>query len=119
TVLQRLSRHGNGGAVRAVSGRPGPVQVAVAWNITAPTFQVTNYSPPRIDRRPVAPNPAEIESAAAFLAEAIGAGKQTVLWAGYGAIRAGAGPEVRTFMERYQVPLVTTMDGKGIVAEDH
>jgi len=103
----------------ALTGRPGPVQVAVAWNITAPTLQVTNYSPPQIDRRPVAPNPAEIESAAAFLAEAIGAGKQTVLWAGYGAIRAGAGPEVRTFMERYQVPLVTTMDGKGIVAEDH
>ena len=103
----------------ALTGRPGPVQVAVAWNITAPTLQVANYSPPQIDRRPVAPNPAEIESAAAFLAEAIGAGKQTVLWAGYGAIRAGAGPEVRAFMERYQVPLVTTMDGKGIVAEDH
>jgi acetolactate synthase-1/2/3 large subunit len=103
----------------ALTGRPGPVQVAVAWNITAPTFQITNYRPPQIDRRPMAPNVAEIESAAAFLAEAIGAGKQTVLWAGYGAIRAGAGPEVRTFMERYQVPLVTTMDGKGIVAEDH
>jgi len=103
----------------ALTGRPGPVQVAVAWNITAPTLKVTNYSPPRIDRRPVAPDPAEIESAAAFLADAIGAGKRTVLWAGYGAIRAGAGPEVRSFMERYQVPLVTTMDGKGIVAEDH
>ena len=103
----------------ALTGRPGPVQVAVAWNITAPTLQVTNYSPPRIDRRPVAPKPAEIESAAAFLAGAIGAGKQVVLWAGYGAIRAGAGAEVRAFMERYQVPLVTTMDGKGIVAEDH
>ena len=60
----------------ALTGRPGPVQVAIAWNITAPTFQVTNYSPPRIDRRPVAPHPAEIESAAAFLAEAIGAGKK-------------------------------------------
>ncbi len=52
----------------ALTGRPGPVQVAIAWNITAPTFQVTNYSPPQIDRRPVAPKPAEIESAAAFLA---------------------------------------------------
>ena len=103
----------------ALTGRPGPVQVAVAWNITAPTLHVTNYSPPRVDRRPVAPKPAEIERAAAFLAGAIGAGKQVVLWAGYGAIRAGAGPEVRAFMERYQVPLVTTMDGKGIVAEDH
>src|SRR5262249_60694592 len=100
----------------ALTGRPGPVQVAVAWNTTAPTFQVTNYSPPRIDRRPVAPNPAEIESAAAFLAEAIGAGKQTVLWAGYGAILAGAGREARSFMERYQVPLVTPTHGMGIVA---
>ena len=103
----------------ALTGRPGPVQVAIAWNITSPTFQVANYSPPQVDRRPVAPDPAEIERAAACLAEAIGAGKRTVLWAGYGAIRAGAGPEVRAFMERYQAPLVTTMDGKGIVAEDH
>jgi acetolactate synthase-1/2/3 large subunit len=103
----------------ALTGRPGPVQVAVVLDITAPIFKVTNYSPPQIDTRPVAPDPAEIESAAAFLAEAIRAGKQTVLWSGYGAIRAGAGPEVRAFMERYQVPLVTTMDGKGLVAEDH
>lgn len=103
----------------ALTGRPGPVHVAVAEDITSPNFKVTNYSPPQIDMRPVAPDPAEIESAAAFLAEAIGAGKRMVLWSGYGAIRAGAGPEVRTFMERYQVPLVTTMDGKGIVAEDH
>src|SRR5262245_15819579 len=103
----------------ALTGRPGPVQVAVAEDITSPHLKVANYRPPQIDMRPVAPDPAEIERAAAFLAEAIGAGKRTVLWSGYGAIRAGAGPEVRTFMERYQVPLVTTMDGKGIVADDH
>ena len=48
----------------ALTGRPGPVQVAVAWNITAPSLQVTNYSPPQIDRRPLAPKPAEIETLA-------------------------------------------------------
>jgi acetolactate synthase-1/2/3 large subunit len=103
----------------ALTGRPGPVHVAIEESITYPQNKVENYSPPDFDRRPVAPDPAEIDSAAALLAEAIEGGKQVVLWSGYGAIRAGAGAEVRTFMERYQVPLVTTMDGKGIVAEDH
>jgi acetolactate synthase I/II/III large subunit len=38
---------------------------------------------------------------------------------GSGAIRSGAGPEVKRFIERFHVPLLTTLDGKGIVSENH
>ena len=42
-----------------------------------------------------------------------------MLLAGFGAIRAGANREVLDFIERYQIPLITTLDGKGIVDESH
>src|SRR5262249_22210934 len=38
---------------------------------------------------------------------------------GFGAIRAGAYAEVRHLIERFQIPLLTTLDGKGIVSEGH
>ncbi|MGZ8347489.1 MAG: thiamine pyrophosphate-binding protein [Allosphingosinicella sp.] len=103
----------------ASSGRPGPVHIAVAEDITDPAIRVTNFTPPVMAPVPVAPDPARITAAADFLADAITAGRKIVLLAGYGAIRAGAGAEVRRFIERFQVPLLTTMDGKGIVDEEH
>ncbi|MGZ8335601.1 MAG: thiamine pyrophosphate-binding protein, partial [Allosphingosinicella sp.] len=82
-------------------------------------IRVTNFTPPRMAPVPVAPDPARITAAADFLADAITAGRKIVLLVGYGAIRAGAGAEVRRFIERFQIPLLTTMDGKGIVDEEH
>ena len=38
---------------------------------------------------------------------------------GFGAIRSGAGAEVKRLIERFQIPLLTTLDGKGIVSEGH
>ena len=53
------------------------------------------------------------------LADAIAKGKKVVALVGFGAIRSGAGAEVRRLIERFQIPLLTTLDGKGIVAESH
>ena len=39
--------------------------------------------------------------------------------AGYGAIRAGAQPELLALVERYQIPFASTMDGKGVLPENH
>ena len=64
------------------------------------------------------PDPRRIADTAAFLADAIDDGKRIVLLAGFGAIRAGANREVLDFVERYQIPLITTIDGKGIVDEE-
>ena len=38
---------------------------------------------------------------------------------GFGAIRSHAETEVKRFIERFQIPLLTTLDGKGIVSEGH
>ena len=46
-------------------------------------------------------------------------GKKVVILVGFGAIRSHAEAEVKRFIERFQIPLLTTLDGKGIVSEGH
>ena len=38
---------------------------------------------------------------------------------GFGTIRSRAGEELRTFLEKFQIPFATTLDGKGIIPENH
>jgi acetolactate synthase-1/2/3 large subunit len=84
----------------AFEGRPGPVHIHVPENLTHRGVTVDNYHDIR-------------------LADAIRKDKPIVALVGFGAIRSGAGPEVRRFIERFQIPLLTTLDGKGIVSENH
>lgn len=103
----------------AFDGRPGPVHIAVAEDITDPSMRIADFAVPRLNARPVVPDPARIADTASFLRDALADGKKVVLLAGFGAIRARANREVLDFIERYQVPLITTLDGKGIVDESH
>jgi len=103
----------------AFSGRPGPVHIAVAEDITDPGMKVENFRAPEPHVQPMAPDPKRVAEIAAFLVTSLQKGRKIVLLAGFGAIRSHAYREVREFIERYQIPLVTTLDGKGIVAEEH
>jgi acetolactate synthase-1/2/3 large subunit len=103
----------------AMAGRPGPVHIHVPENLTHPGVEVENYRDIRLDVAPVRPDPGRVEEIAAVLAEAIEAGEPIVALAGFGAIRSGAGEQVRRLIERFQIPLLTTLDGKGIVPEGH
>src|SRR5262249_58241203 len=60
-----------------------------------------------------------VEEIAADRADAISRGEPVVALVGFGAIRSGAGDQVRHLIERFQIPLLTTLDGKGIVPEGH
>jgi acetolactate synthase I/II/III large subunit len=103
----------------AFEGRPGPVHIHVPLNLTHRGVEVENYHDIRLDAAPVLPDPARIEEVASVLADAIGERKKIVALVGFGAIRSGAGAEVKRLIERFQIPLLTTMDGKGIVSEGH
>src|SRR5690242_3486959 len=103
----------------AWAGRPGPVHIHVPENLTHPGVEVENYRDIRLDVARVRPDPGRVEEIAAVLAEAIEAGEPIVALAGFGAIRSGAGDQVRRLIERFQIPLLTTLDGKGIVSESH
>ena len=54
-----------------------------------------------------------------MLANAIAEGRRIVTLVGFGAIRSGAATEIKRLIERFQIPLLTTLDGKGIVSEGH
>jgi acetolactate synthase-1/2/3 large subunit len=103
----------------AFEGRPGPVHIHVPENLAHPDVQVTNYRDLKLTVAPVLPDAASVGRIADFLADAFAKGKKVVALVGFGAIRSGAGPEVRRLIERFQLPLLTTLDGKGIVEESH
>jgi acetolactate synthase-1/2/3 large subunit len=101
----------------AVTGRPGPVFVQLPFDIqlgevegeiegALPRMAATR---PRADRESVA-------RAAELLREST----RPVVLAGGGVKHSpGADAAVRTFIERFNVPLVTTLTAKGVVPEDH
>jgi len=103
----------------AFEGRPGPVHIHVPENLTHRGVEVGNYRDIRLDVAPVLPDPGRVEEIAAVLADAITRSEPVVALVGFGAIRSGAGDLVRHFIERFQIPLLTTLDGKGIVPEGH
>jgi acetolactate synthase-1/2/3 large subunit len=103
----------------AFAGRPGPVHIHVPQNLTDHDVKVRNYHDVRLEVPPVAPDPAGVEAIVSCLADALTDRRRVVLLAGYGAVRSDASDVVQRFVERFQVPLVTTLDGKGIVAESH
>ena len=103
----------------AFEGRPGPVHIHVPENLTHHGVSVDNYRDIRLDVRQVLPDPAQIAAAAGALAEGLQKGKSVIALLGFGAIRSGAGPELLELVERFQIPFVTTLDGKGIIPENH
>ncbi|MGH3872739.1 MAG: thiamine pyrophosphate-binding protein [Pseudonocardiaceae bacterium] len=102
----------------AFEGRPGPVHIHVPENLTH-DMMVPNYHDIRLDVKPLLPDPVRVDGIVAALADAIRKDKPIVALVGFGAIRSGAGGEIKRFIERFQIPLLTTLDGKGIVSESH
>lgn len=102
----------------AFEGRPGPVHIHVPEDLTLHGHTVA----PRDIKLTVAlvrPDPVRVSEAAAVLAGALAQGKKVLLLAGFGAVRSGAGAEIKAFVERFKVPFATTLDGKAIVSEHH
>lgn len=103
----------------AFDGRPGPVHIAVPGEFGLPGHEVTNHRRIELKIRPRTPDPARVADVASLLADAFAKNKKVVALVGFGAHRSGAGGAIRHFLERFQVPLLTTLDGKGIVDENH
>jgi acetolactate synthase-1/2/3 large subunit len=103
----------------AFEGRPGPVHIHVPQNLTERGVSVENYHDVTVRLAPVRPDPQQVARIATVLADALDNGRKVVLLAGYGTIRSHAEAAVLRFVERFQIPLITTLDGKGVIAEAH
>ncbi len=58
-------------------------------------------------------------SALSAVADALSAATRPVLWAGGGVVSSGAGPALAALAERLGAPVVTTVEGRGSIPEDH
>lgn len=103
----------------AFEGRPGPVHIHVPEDLTGRGVEVRKVRPIRLEVAPILPDPTRVEEIASVLADAIAKRKRIVALVGFGAVRSGAGAEIKRLIERFQIPLLTTLDGKGIVSEGH
>ncbi len=103
----------------AFEGRPGPVHIHVPENLTHHHITVDNYRDVDLRVKPMLPDPGRVADVADLLADALSKGKSVLALIGFGAVRSNAGPELKALVERYQIPFVTTLDGKGIISEDH
>ena len=95
-----------------VTGRPGPVNLDIPYNVFQEEADVEVPARSHIDRphRPGASD-YDINEALKLLEQA----RQPVLFIGHGATLAEAGPEITEFVNKYGIPVITSPNGMGCV----
>jgi acetolactate synthase-1/2/3 large subunit len=95
------------------SGRPRPTEVEIAPDVLAASAEVA--FPPLETLPPSAPDWEQVQRAARLLHTA----SKPLIWAGGGAVLAGASRELIALAEALGAPVATTPEGKGVIPEDH
>ena len=100
----------------AVSGRPGPVQIDIPFNIfqEEADVQLEPSSHSNTRKRPGA-DPADIDKALTML----GAAQRPVIFIGHGVTLAEAGPELMELVERLTIPVISSPNGMGCIPMAH
>ncbi len=103
----------------ARSGRPGPVLIDVPKDVGLEEFDYIPVEPGSVKlpgyKPTVKGNPRQINQALKLIRKA----RQPLLYVGGGAIAANAHVEVTALAERFQIPVTTTLMGKGSFNENH
>ncbi|MEN8243911.1 MAG: thiamine pyrophosphate-binding protein [Thermodesulfobacteriota bacterium] len=103
----------------ATTGKPGPVVVCMPQDIGMADVEPSNTFKTSGDgtfpRFRMAPDPDQIRVACDCLAQA----KKPLLLVGGGAHISKAGQQVHSLTENLQIPIITTISGKGIIEETH
>jgi acetolactate synthase-1/2/3 large subunit len=98
-----------------VTGRPGPVNLDIPYNVFQEEADVE--LPPRshLDR-PHRPGASDADVAAAL--DLLAAAHKPVLFIGHGATLSEAGPEIGELAHRLDIPVITSPNGMGCIAGD-
>jgi acetolactate synthase-1/2/3 large subunit len=103
----------------ARTGRPGPVLIDIPKDVGIEECDYIPVEPDAVKlpgyRPTVKGNPRQIAQALKLIRNA----RQPLLYVGGGAITAGAHNEVKALAERFQIPVTTTLMGKGAFDESH
>ncbi|WP_338038141.1 biosynthetic-type acetolactate synthase large subunit [Neosynechococcus sphagnicola] len=103
----------------ASTGRPGPVLIDVPKDVGLKTFDYTPVEPGSVKlpgyRPTVKGNSRQVPQALALIRQA----RRPLLYVGGGAITATAHGEIQQLAEYFQIPVTTTLMGKGAFDESH
>lgn len=102
-------------AFQALDAPTRPVYLEIPTDTLSDAVTGTHLQADISDDRLQVPEAAELDAAAAVLAAA----ERPLVWAGGGALRAQAGPEVAMLAERLAAPVVTTYQARGLLPPDH
>ena len=99
-----------------VTGRPGPVNIDIPYNVFQEEDDIEVPSPSHVmgQHRPGA-SESDLAQAVAMLADAM----RPVIFIGHGATLAEAGPELTRLQQDYGIPVITSPNGMGCVPADH
>ncbi|QXJ25162.1 thiamine pyrophosphate-binding protein [Actinomadura graeca] len=99
----------------AVTGPPRPTAVEIPIDLQyARVPDTVEVAGPAPVLRPVPPED-RLRAAADLLAGAA----RPLIWAGGGVLSAGAWPGLRRLVDRLEIPVVTSVQGRGALPEDH
>jgi acetolactate synthase-1/2/3 large subunit len=103
----------------AATGRPGPVLVDVPKDVALEQFDYVPVEPGSVKlpgyRPTVKGNPRQINQAITLIRQS----QRPLLYVGGGAIAAGAHAELQELAEYFNIPVTTTLMGKGSFDENH
>jgi acetolactate synthase-1/2/3 large subunit len=99
--------------VEALNGRPGPVHLDITADTFSAALELDEAQIGPTKRIPTAGNPEDIKRAVDLL---LGSSNPAIL-VGAGALEAA--DELLELVDSYQIPVATTLRGKGIVPESH
>ncbi len=100
-------------AAEALSGRPGPAAVQIPIDLQFSRGEVGELA--ALPRRLETPDTGRVDAAAALLGDA----SRPLIIAGGGVVLAGAGRQLTAVAERLGAPVLTTVEGRGSISEDH
>ena len=98
-----------------VTGRPGPVNLDIPYNVFQESGEVELPARSHLDR-PHRPG-ASAEDVAAAL-NLLEQARRPVLFIGHGATLSEAGPEILAFVHRLGIPVITSPNGMGCIPGD-
>jgi acetolactate synthase-1/2/3 large subunit len=103
----------------ASTGRPGPVLIDVPKDVGLEEFDYVPVEPGKVKlpgyRPTVKGNPRQVAQALHLIRES----RRPLLYVGGGAIAAGAHAEIQQLAELFNIPVTTTLMGKGAFDENH
>lgn len=99
-----------------VTGRPGPVNLDIPYNVYQEEADVELPPASNIHR---AHRPGANEADIAAVLDLLAAARQPVFFIGHGATLSEAGPEITELAERLGIPVITSPNGMGAIRGDH